>query len=199
MSGAFDGATQRLRKKARRHPGETGGKEAAMAVEEPDGQVDESPEEKPAKPKTFTQEQVEQMIRERLSRAKSSVPDDYEEAKAKAEKYDEEKGRESDELSKMSERIKELEDANKAMRHAADVSEWTRQAAEEAGVPASVLRGDTLEELREHAMAVKAAIPGYPSVSPGKPADGKMTRAEILAIENPRERKAAMLENIELF
>ena len=152
-----------------------------------------------AEPKTFTQEQVESIVKERLSRAKASVPGDYEDLKAKAAKYDEMENGKSDELEKLTKKLQKLEDDNKAMKHAADVAAWKKQAADAAGVPADILRGDTLEELQEHAEAVKAALPKYPSVNPGRPGAGKMTKAEILAIENPKERKAAMLEHIDLF
>ena len=43
----------------------------------------------PAQERTFTQEQVDRIVQERLARAKAQVPPDYEEAKAKAAKYDE--------------------------------------------------------------------------------------------------------------
>ena len=42
-----------------------------------------------SEPKTFTQEQVNRMIQERIARVKSEPPADYEDLKAKAAKYDE--------------------------------------------------------------------------------------------------------------
>lgn len=203
MWHAHKGDTQRLRSKALEHPGKTGEKEAAMAAQDPtnpdNGQNGAGAAANPAEPKTFTQEQVESIVKERLARAKASIPDDYEDLKAKAAKLDEIEGKGADELEKLTKKLQALEDDNKAMKHAADVSAWKKQAAEKAGVPADVLRGDTLEELQAHAEVVRAALPQYPSVDPGKPATGKMTKAEILAIENPKERKAAMLEHIDLF
>lgn len=198
---AHKGDTQRLRPKALEHPGKTGDKEPEMAEQKPTDPKPQGEGEgaKPAEPKTFTQEQVEQMIQERVKRVKSSVPDDYEDLKAKAAKLDEMEDKGADELEKLTKKLQALEDDNRAMKHAAEVSAWRKQAAEEAGVPADILRGDTLEELQAHAEAVKEALPKYPSVDPGKPATGKMTKAEILAIENPKERKAAMLEHIDLF
>lgn len=42
-----------------------------------------------SEPRTFTQEDVDRIVKERLSRAKATPPADYEDLKAKAAKYDE--------------------------------------------------------------------------------------------------------------
>jgi hypothetical protein len=42
-----------------------------------------------SEPRTFTQEDVDRIVKERLARAKATPPADYEEFKAKAAKYDE--------------------------------------------------------------------------------------------------------------
>lgn len=148
--------------------------------------------------KTFTQEQVDEIVKQRLARAKHEKPADYDDLKAKADKYDEMEGATSDKLNELNEKIKALEETNAEMKHAADVSEWKRKASEEYGIAANILRGDSLEEIEEHAKAIKEAMPVYPSVDPGKPATGQVTRESILAIEDPKERKAAMLAHVDL-
>jgi len=66
-------------------------------------------------PKTFTQEQVDRIVQERLARAKSTPPADYEDLKAKAAKYDElEEAQKSD-----------LQKANDATARAqAEAADW---------------------------------------------------------------------------
>ena len=69
-----------------------------------------------------------------------------------------------------------------------------------AGVPASVLRGDNEEDILAHAEAIRSAMPVYPQVKEqGGNAARPMGRREILAIKNPRERKAAILANLDQF
>jgi len=66
-------------------------------------------------PKTFTQEQVDRIVQERLARAKSTPPADYEDLKAKAAKFDQlEEANKSD-----------LEKANDAKARAeAEAADW---------------------------------------------------------------------------
>lgn len=140
--------------------------------------------------KTFTQEQVDEIVKQRLARAKRERPADYDELKKKAAELDEIKNQSESELDKLQGRIDKLESENKSMKHASDVAAWKAEVAKETGVPASVLRGDTLEELQEHAQAVKAAMPAYPSVNPGKPAH-EITPEQVSAIADPVERVKA--------
>jgi len=66
-------------------------------------------------PKTFTQEQVDRIVQERLARAKATPPADYEDLKAKAAKFDQlEEANKSD-----------LEKANDAKARAeAEAADW---------------------------------------------------------------------------
>lgn len=160
--------------------------------------------EAPTGEKTFTQEEVDKIVKERLKRARNEPPADYEELKAKVAEYEKQNGESEGELEKLGERVKALEAENSAMKHAGEVSEWKAEASEKTGVPASILRGDTEEEIEAHAEAVKAAMEkagvGYPSVDPGNnPASGDMSKAQVLAIEDPIKRRAAIAENIEKF
>lgn len=140
--------------------------------------------------KTFTQEQVDEIVKQRLARAKREKPADYDELKKKAAELDEIKDKSESELDKLQGRIDKLESENKSMRHARDVAGWKDEVSKETGVPASILRGDTLEELQEHAQAVKAAMPAYPSVDPGNPAQS-ITPEQVSAIADPVERVKA--------
>lgn len=138
--------------------------------------------------KTFTQQQVDEIVKQRLARAKHDKPADYDELKAKAEELDEIKNKSESDLEKLQGRIDKLEGENKAMKHAAELASWRDEVAKETGVPASVLRGDSLDELKAHAEAIKEAMPSYPSVDPGKPANAKLTSEQVSKIKDPVER-----------
>lgn len=105
------------------------------------------------------------------------------------------------EYDAMRAKAEEAEQRAASLEHERDVAKWREEAAAKAGVPASILRGDTLEEVEAHAAAVKAAMPSpYPKVPGGSPAQAEpMSAKDILAIKDARERKRAIFENIELF
>lgn len=146
--------------------------------------------------RTFTQEQVDEIVKQRLARAKHEKPADYDELKSKAAELDEIKNQSESDIEKLQSRIDKLENENKSMKHAREVDEWRAEVAKETGVPASVLRGDTLDELKAHADAVKAAMTFYPSVDPGTPAKSKLTPEQIGEIKDPVARIRARAQLI---
>lgn len=94
----------------------------------------------PGAAKLFTQEDVNRIVAERLKRAsaKSADPSDLQTQAAKI-----------DELQTQLEALTaELE----ARRQADQVAEWKSGVAAQYGVPADLLRGDSLEALTAHAM-----------------------------------------------
>ncbi len=158
--------------------------------------VPPEPQQKPpAQQQAFepitTQEEFYLRVKDQIGRAlKSAVPDDYESAKAEAAK-----------VPDLVARAEKAEAALAELEHQRDLVSWKESIAAETGIPAAALRGDTEEELREHAKAIRAAIPVYPQVSEGGGLDSgvPMTRESVLAIKNPAERRAAILANLELF
>lgn len=143
--------------------------------------------------KTFTQEQLDEIVRKRVARVKREKPADYDELKEKVEQYEKAESESESEFEKLQKRLGKLEDENKAMKHAAEVSRWKAEASEETGVPASILRGDTQEDIKAHAEAVKSVMEHatYPAVDPGNPAGGKLTKADVDSIKDPVERVKA--------
>jgi hypothetical protein len=134
------------------------------------------PSGKATEPKTFTQEQVDNIVRERLARAKATPPADYEDLKAKAAKYDElEEANKSD-----------LEKANDATAKAqAEAADWkakfeaaqaqqeraqqVAQMASQYKIDAGLLgrmSGD-VEENAKYLADVEAARPKFGSMSDG--------------------------------
>lgn len=153
--------------------------------------------------RTFTQEEVDAIVKQRVSRVKHEPPADYEEMKAKLAEYERGSGEVEDEMKRLQERLGRLESENESMKHERELAMWRSEAQEETGVPASILRGDSEDEVREHARAVKAALEGmrvpFASVNPGKPAKPELTKAQVLSISDPAARRKAIAENIELF
>lgn len=93
-----------------------------------------------------------------------------------------------------------------AMKAERDQEKWLAEVAAETGVDASLIRGTTKEEMKAHAEAIAKAYkaPSAPSkqsdTRKGGEGNGpKLTKAEIMAIKNSKERKAAIAANLDLF
>lgn len=121
-------------------------------------QVTESANDSQAK--TFTQEQVNAIVAERLSRAKSQPPADYEELKAKAAEYDAAQEAAKSDLQKAVERAEKAEKALNERKAADERRAKAAEAAKAAKLPGQfaaivmAMEGDA----GENAKAVAAAI-----------------------------------------
>ncbi len=100
-----------------------------------------------------SQEDLDRIIGDRVARERRKYAD-YEDLKARAARLDDAEAR----LAAI--------DAEKQQ------SEWKDAAAAEYGVPASVLRGSTQEEVTAHAKALKEALRGR-TIMPVIPGQGK--------------------------
>ena len=99
--------------------------------------------------KTFTQEEVDALIKKRLARAKSDVPADYEELKSKAQKFDELEEANKTELQKATEQLEKLK-SDIAKRDEADKLRAIKaQVSKDTGVPAELISGANEEEMKE--------------------------------------------------
>lgn len=67
------------------------------------------PKPDPAPTKTFTQEDVDRIVQDRVARVKSTPPDDYDDLKAKAARLDEIEAKSKTDFEKMSDRAASLE------------------------------------------------------------------------------------------
>lgn len=121
--------------------------------------------------KTFTQEEVDTIIGERLKRERAKYPDmaDYNALKEKAGKYDEMVESSKSELQKAIERGDALQTQLDEMRNAELLRSMRESVASEAGVPASLLTGTSEEECIAQAKTIlEFARPGgYPKVRDG--------------------------------
>ena len=103
--------------------------------------------------KTFTQAELDAIVGERLKRDRAKYAD-YEDMKAKAEKYDQMEEANKSELQKAIERSEALQTELDALKNANTIRDIRQKVAEETGVPASILTGSTLEECEEHAKKI---------------------------------------------
>jgi len=160
-----------------------------------------TPSEEPER--TFTQSEMDAIIGDRIGRERKKYAD-YEELKAKAAKFDEAEEASKSELQKATERAEALQKQLDEMVKADSSRKLKEQIAAETGIPASVLRGETEEELRAHAEAIlsfaKPGQPTYPNVRDGgENHTPSANKDDILAIKDDRKRLKAIKENIELF
>lgn len=118
--------------------------------------------------KTFTQEELDAIIGDRLSREKAKYAD-YESLKEKAAKFDAAEEANKTELQKAQDKVKELQQYVDAMTAAENVRKIREKVAAETNVPADLLSGDTEESCKTQAQAIlKFAKPaGYPNVKDG--------------------------------
>lgn len=114
--------------------------------------------------KTFTQDELNAIVADRLAREKAKY-EGFDELKAKAEKYDSLEEANKSELQKASERVASLEAELSSMKKSAEVRAIRDKVSTETGVPVSLLTADTEEACVEQANAIKEyAAPNYPSV-----------------------------------
>lgn len=136
--------------------------ETTTAMQE-NGTVTETQEER-----TFTQTEMDAIIRERLGRERSKYAD-YEELRAKAAQYDAAQEAGKTELQKATERADALQRQLDALTEAETVRKVRETVSQATGVPATLLSGKSEDECKAQAQAILAfAKPGtYPAVKDG--------------------------------
>lgn len=117
--------------------------------------------------KTFTQDEVNKIVGDRLVREREKFAD-YEAIKEKAAKFDEMEEAQKTELEKAQERANKLQSELDGMKAAEQIRNIRDEVAQTTGVPSNLLTADTKEGCEEQAKAIKAYTesnrPGYPSV-----------------------------------
>lgn len=140
--------------------------EAQETVEEPTTEVEETQDaETPAQESTDWKAEA----RKWEERSKSNYTD--------LQKAQEASDSLSKELEKLRESIKELEAKNGEYKAAQERQTVLEKVAEETGVPKNLLRGDTEEELKEHAELLKTVIDSKP-VAPAVKTQGSRPATE---------------------
>lgn len=123
--------------------------------------------------RTFTQAEVDKIVQDRLNRDRKDRAD-YDDLKAKAEKLAQIEEAAKSDLQKATEKATALETELKAMKKAEAVRTVREKVANEKGVPASLLSGETEEDCTAQAEEIlKFAKPaGYPNVRDAGEAKG---------------------------
>lgn len=118
--------------------------------------------------KTFTQEEMNNIISERLGRERQKYAD-YDSLKQKADEFDKLQEANKSELQKATERAELAEKKIAEMMKANEIQTIRQKISSETGVPVSLLTAETEESCLEQAKAINAyATPsGYPKVKDG--------------------------------
>lgn len=118
--------------------------------------------------KTFTQSELNQILKERLDREKAKY-DGFDELKAKAAKFDELEEASKSELQKATEKATALEAEILSLKKEKEVRAIREKVAAETGVPIGLLTMETEDECKEQAKALlEWSKPGsYPTVKDG--------------------------------
>lgn len=123
--------------------------------------------------------------------------------KDKADKLDEIEEAKKTELEKLAARAEKAEAELAAANAATERQRMVSEVAERTGVPMSLLKGSTVEELEASASAISAFVdskaPKYPADKGGSPKPPQTSRESIEAIKDPLARVRARAENVELY
>jgi hypothetical protein len=119
----------------------------AVAGEHTDDTESESQFKAPA-----SQEELDRIIQARVARERKNIPTDYEELKAKAQKFAEWEEANKTEAQRTAERLAEIERENAELKS----GKLRAEVANAKGVPAALLTGSTAEELEAAADALIA-------------------------------------------
>ena len=139
--------------------------------------------------KTFTQEEVNSIVAERLGRDRQKYAD-YDSLKEKAEQFDKLQEANKSELEKANDRANKLEIELANMKKANEVRDIRSKISKETGVPMELLTADTEDDCKRQAEAINAfAKPsGYPNVSDGGEVGGTLKAS-------PREQFAEAIKD----
>ena len=125
--------------------------------------------------KTFTQEEVNSIVAERLGRDRQKYAD-YDSLKEKAKQFDELQEANKSALEKANERANKLESELAEIKKANEVRDIRSRISQETGVPLELLTADNEEDCKKQAAAINAfAMPkSYPSVEDGGEVGGTL-------------------------
>ena len=126
--------------------------------------------------RTFTQAEMNAIIRDRVNREKEKYAD-YETLREKAGKFDAAQEAAKSDLEKVTERADTLQKQLDELLRKDSLRQVREKVAQETGVPADLLFGDTEEACKEQAEAIKnfARPKGYPAVRDA----GEVTRSAM--------------------
>lgn len=154
--------------------------------------------------KTFTQSELNAILTDRLARERGKYSD-YEELKSKAAQFDAAEEARKTELQKATERADALQKQLDDMKKAGEIRAMKDKVMQETGLPADMmefLTGEDEEACMAQAkkLVERTKASGFPNVKDsGETRTPGITKAEILAIKNEKDRLKAIREHIDLF
>lgn len=135
----------------------------------------EGTQETEDKGKTFTpittQAELDKLMEHRVMRERDKYRG-FDEYKAAADELEKLKEADKSELEKAISRAEKAEAKAKQLEASARVERWKQEVSDKEKVPASLLRGQTKEEIEQHAQAIKAAYKDQSLAAPHVPGDG---------------------------
>lgn len=137
----------------------------------------QDPTTAPEGDKTFTQEQVNAIIADRLARERGKYSD-YEDLKKKAAQFDASQEAGKSELQKATDRAAALQAQVDAFKKAAAIQTVRDSVSKETGVPAALLYGEDEDSCKAQAEAIKAFVKqgsSYPNLPDGGDPKNKPT------------------------
>lgn len=144
--------------------------------------------------KTFTVDDVNRIVAERVKRVKSEVPADYDDLKAKAAKFDELEEANKSELEKAQSALNAANAKLEQMEAERTRAAIRASVAQATGVPANLISGDDEEAMTASAQAIAAYVeaqkPSFPSDKGGAGGSGVsgITEQDINNARNSAER-----------
>jgi hypothetical protein len=138
--------------------------------------IQENPDQQ-QEPKVYTQDEVNKVVQERLARERAKF-EGYEELKQKAAKFDEIEENNKSELQKAQEKAAELEAKLTAFEQEKTTREMREKVAQEKGIPADLLTGNSEEDCNAQADKILefAKTNGYPMIKDaGEPKNNPKT------------------------
>jgi predicted RNase H-like nuclease (RuvC/YqgF family) len=125
--------------------------------------------------KTFTQDEVNSIVAERLNRDRQKYAD-YDAMKQKAEEFDKLQEANKTELEKANDRAKALEQELETLKKVQTVQAARAKVSSSTGVPVELLTAETEEECEAQAKAILAfkTPQNYPIVNDGGEVGGNM-------------------------
>lgn len=104
--------------------------------------------------KTFTQEELNQIVSERVKKERSKY-EGFEEMKTKAAKYEKLQEDSKSDLQKAEDKAAKLEEELNSMKKADEIRKIKSDVAQKTGIPEELLIGETEEACEEQAKAIK--------------------------------------------
>lgn len=151
---------------------------------------DKEKSEESTESKTFTQDQVNAMLAEQKRKVGEKFAD-YDEVKAKAEELEKLTSASKSDIEKALERAAKAEAEIAKFQQKEQVAQWASEITKDSPIPATVLRGNTKEELEAHfadllQLAPKETPPKRTPVPAGRPSGEEQGSRAAAALRNMR-------------